>query len=50
MFTSGASVSVVYTPHTPNAPSASSDPERQESAEANRMEEPQGKEALKENK
>lgn len=49
MFTSGASVSVVYTPHAPNAPSASSDPERQESAEANRME-PRGKEALKENK
>lgn len=49
MFTSGASVSVVYTPHAPNAPSASPDPEKQESAEANRME-PQGKGALKENK
>lgn len=49
MFTSGASGSVVYTPHTPNAPSAFSDPERKESAEANRME-PQGGEGFKENK
>lgn len=46
MFASGASGSVVYTPHTPNAPSAFSDPERKESAEANRMD-PQGGRALK---
>lgn len=43
MFTSGASSSVVYTPHTPNARLLLSDPERKETAEAIRMEEPQGK-------